>query len=264
MATYIHLICPPKSYKLDEGIVLNFASENIGHCCCRRVYITECGCGDKKQDGDSITGNSIACSTACRCCWWQRSGSMAVTRFIQWQWCHMSVITSQIANSLTACSTVSLEWYKRISKSALLALCEGNPFVNAGFPSQRTSNAEMFPCRDVDLALQMIIFAHLFSDVAYFLISTGSCHINFRDKHWQGNFAEITFPFLFTNELITLLYIRKWYPVHLPLKKLSFVREWTYIKITLSSNNVIHIAWFSCCVNNHCALTLYVCQGLLY
>ena len=50
-----------------------------------------------------------------------------------------------MASQITGVSSVCLAicWFQRkISKSALLALCEGNQSVTAGFPSQRASNAE--------------------------------------------------------------------------------------------------------------------------
>ena len=39
--------------------------------------------------------------------------------------------------------------WKKTSKLRVTGLCEGNPPVTGGFPSQRASNAEMFPFDDV-------------------------------------------------------------------------------------------------------------------
>ena len=57
--------------------------------------------------------------------------------------CRMSVVVTQIIANLTVCSTAC--WGKQQrnhQSSALLDLCEGNPPVTGGFPSQRASNAE--------------------------------------------------------------------------------------------------------------------------
>ena len=49
----------------------------------------------------------------------------------------------QSNSNLTVCSTVCSGWQQRKQHSStLLALCEGNPPVTGGFPSQRASNTE--------------------------------------------------------------------------------------------------------------------------
>ena len=57
---------------------------------------------------------------------------------------HMNVIESHIMGNSTACSRAYLDSQQR-KKSALLVLCEGNPLVTSGFPSQRASNTGGFP-----------------------------------------------------------------------------------------------------------------------
>ena len=45
--------------------------------------------------------------------------------------------------TLIVCSTVCADWHqKKHESSASLAHCEGNPWMNSGFPSQRARNAE--------------------------------------------------------------------------------------------------------------------------
>ena len=54
----------------------------------------------------------------------------------------MSVTASQINGNSIDCSKVSQVNIKKTSKPVLLVLCEGNPPVTGGFPSQRASDAE--------------------------------------------------------------------------------------------------------------------------
>ena len=42
---------------------------------------------------------------------------------------------------------------KKASKLCVTGICEGNPQVTDGFPSQRASNTEMFPFNDVIIKL---------------------------------------------------------------------------------------------------------------
>ena len=62
----------------------------------------------------------------------------------------MSAMASQITTVSSVCSTV---WSKKTSKFRANGLCEGNPTVTDGFPSQRASNAKMFPLDDVIIGL---------------------------------------------------------------------------------------------------------------
>ena len=48
---------------------------------------------------------------------------------------------------------------KKTSKLLVTGLCEGNPLVRSGFPSQRTSNMEMFPLDDFIMECQYMKFA---------------------------------------------------------------------------------------------------------
>ena len=64
------------------------------------------------------------------------------------------VIMSAMASQITGVSIVWLTvctctYQRKYQRSASLALCEGNPPVTSGFPSQRASNTEMFPFDDV-------------------------------------------------------------------------------------------------------------------
>ena len=55
----------------------------------------------------------------------------------------MSSMASQITGVSIVCSTVrSGTDQKKTSKLGVIALCEGNPPVTGGFPTQRASNAE--------------------------------------------------------------------------------------------------------------------------
>ena len=51
-------------------------------------------------------------------------------------------VTSQITAVSIVCSTVCSGADQRTSKLRVTGLCEGNPMVTGGFPSQRASNAE--------------------------------------------------------------------------------------------------------------------------
>ena len=62
-------------------------------------------------------------------------------RLASLEWRHMSVMASEITDHDCACSTLWLE-SKEHHKSALLALCEGNPQVTSEFLSQRACDVE--------------------------------------------------------------------------------------------------------------------------
>ena len=52
---------------------------------------------------------------------------------------------SQITSNWRVCSIICSGWYqRRYQNITLLALCEGNPPVTGGFPSQMASNTEIF------------------------------------------------------------------------------------------------------------------------
>ena len=56
----------------------------------------------------------------------------------------ISAMASQITSASIVCSTVcSVADQRKHQSSASLALCQGNPPVAGGFPSQRASNAEI-------------------------------------------------------------------------------------------------------------------------
>ena len=56
-------------------------------------------------------------------------------------------MVSQIIGISTVCSTIGSGIRQRKHQnSVLLVLCEGNPPVTSGFPSQRASNMENVPC----------------------------------------------------------------------------------------------------------------------
>ena len=58
-------------------------------------------------------------------------------------WRYMSAMASQISANSTVCLTVCFrKQWRAHTNSTLLAVCEGNPPVTGGFPSQRASNAE--------------------------------------------------------------------------------------------------------------------------
>ena len=59
-------------------------------------------------------------------------------------------IILEITGNLNVCSAVSLNWHQRKHQMlASLALCEGNPPVTGGFPSQRASNVEHVCSHDI-------------------------------------------------------------------------------------------------------------------
>ena len=76
------------------------------------------------------------------------------------QWCQMSIVVLQITSNLTVCSTVWPDIQENI-QAVLLTLCEGNPLVTSGFPSQR---ACYNPCHNVtmEIALSDCNFACFF------------------------------------------------------------------------------------------------------
>ena len=62
----------------------------------------------------------------------------------------ISAMASQITGVLIVCSTLcSGANQTKTSKLRLTGLCEGNPPVNSGFPSQMASNGKTFPFDDV-------------------------------------------------------------------------------------------------------------------
>ena len=61
------------------------------------------------------------------------------------KWFHMSIMAPGITESPAGISINFLFnslWSRKHQSSTLLALCEGNPLVSSGFPSQRASNME--------------------------------------------------------------------------------------------------------------------------
>ena len=63
------------------------------------------------------------------------------------RWSLMSNMAPQITGNATVCSKVCLDLHptpppKKNQSSELLVLCEGNPPVTGGFPSQRACNSE--------------------------------------------------------------------------------------------------------------------------
>ena len=58
---------------------------------------------------------------------------------------HMSTVAFKLSSNITICSTDCLGHHqiKHCLKSALQALCEENPLVTSGFPSQRANNVEI-------------------------------------------------------------------------------------------------------------------------
>ena len=55
---------------------------------------------------------------------------------------YMGIMMSQITSNLTVCSAVFWGWQRwKHQSSVLLAICEGNPLVTDGFPSQKASVA---------------------------------------------------------------------------------------------------------------------------
>ena len=52
-------------------------------------------------------------------------------------WRHKGIIGSQVSGLSTVCSKACSNWHQRTSEPAL---CEGNPSVTGGFPSQRASD----------------------------------------------------------------------------------------------------------------------------
>ena len=75
--------------------------------------------------------------------WWSLRLFRCLTPTLRssWQtrWLPAATHSSQVRRTVNSPWRHDLETF-----SALLALCEGNPPVTGGFPSQRTSNAEMF------------------------------------------------------------------------------------------------------------------------
>ena len=61
----------------------------------------------------------------------------------------MDAMVSQITGVSTVCSVVCLGANQKDQSSPVTGLCDRNPPVTGGFPSQRASNAEMFPFDDV-------------------------------------------------------------------------------------------------------------------
>ena len=47
--------------------------------------------------------------------------------------------------SISVCSAVCSDWQQRNIMSALLYICEGNPVITGGFPTQRDRNTENVP-----------------------------------------------------------------------------------------------------------------------
>ena len=77
--------------------------------------------------------------------WWHQHWRADVPlHLIHLQWCHMRIMASQITGHPEVCSTIYLVWQSEKKKSALPALCEGNPLVTGRFPFQWSSYVEIF------------------------------------------------------------------------------------------------------------------------
>ena len=83
------------------------------------------------------------------------------TKYTSLPWCHngCDVISNQqrpdcLLNHLFRHRS------KKTSKLHISGLCEGNPLVTGGFPSQRASNVEKFPFDDVIMILMTMLNAH--------------------------------------------------------------------------------------------------------
>ena len=62
----------------------------------------------------------------------------------------MSVMVSQItSSSIILLNRLFRRRLKKVSTVRVTGLCEGNPPVTGGFPSENTSNGEMLPLDDV-------------------------------------------------------------------------------------------------------------------
>ena len=79
-------------------------------------------------------------------------------RFILLQWCHISVMVSQINDKSTVWSTACIvkQQMKHWSFTTL-ALCYGNPPVTIGFPSQWVSNVQFIP-RNMHTVFALLCF----------------------------------------------------------------------------------------------------------
>ena len=90
---------------------------------------------------------------------------------------------------LTVCS-------KKISKLRVTGLCEGNPPVNGGFPSQRASNAENFPFDDVIM-----------------LYSLNICYIHASVKNMEGEHGEYSYKqtLIYRTESFRNIHIKLFY-----------------------------------------------------
>ena len=60
----------------------------------------------------------------------------------------MAVMTFDITGNSISCWAVCSDWYRKYLDYALLALCDMNPPITGGFPSQRTVMWKVFPCHD--------------------------------------------------------------------------------------------------------------------
>ena len=73
--------------------------------------------------------------------WWLEAGLCLSSNY--YSDVIMSLMGSQITSVLIVCSTVySGADQRKGQNSVLLTLCEGNPPMTGGFPSQRASNIE--------------------------------------------------------------------------------------------------------------------------
>ena len=94
--------------------------------------------------------------------WWRHHG-----------WCVTCAITSQMTDHSNVCSLACSGWHQTDHQMcALQNLCEGNPLVHAGFPKQRTSNAER--CFHVMTPWQFVKISDVYSETVTPVLGTVS------------------------------------------------------------------------------------------
>ena len=92
------------------------------------------------------------------------------------QWCHLSIMASQITSNSTVCSTVCSGLHQRKHQSSLLlAVSEGKPLVTGGFPSQRASNMEKVFMLGHDHAMIIKVPINTFQFLLQILIQHKMC-----------------------------------------------------------------------------------------
>ena len=75
-----------------------------------------------------------------------------------WRWCHN--VRDGVSNHRCLdylLNRLHMRLSKKTSKLRVTGLCEGNPPVTSGFPSQRASSVEMFPFDDVIMCINVTI-----------------------------------------------------------------------------------------------------------